>query len=142
MIIAPPYLTACFPHIFSVWKYVPHISYVCRMRGGPPDVGCDQNGYDRVDPSPRDHQISTCVKVTLSGRDRSAYLMPRGDTRSAGSSWKADTARSRSDRPLSSRSIGRSRRFVEELHDRGSIIPRSRCDRAAIVELSSWTHLH
>ena len=42
---------------FLVWDYVPTRSYLCRTRGSLPDVGCDQNGYDRVDRSPRDHQI-------------------------------------------------------------------------------------
>ena len=39
-------------------------------------------------------------------------------------------------------SIGRSRRFVKELHDRCPIEPRSRPDRAAIVKLSLWNRLH
>ena len=34
----------------------------------------------------------TCAKAILSGRDRSAYLTPRGDTRSAGSSSTVDAA--------------------------------------------------
>ena len=62
----PPYLTASFPNIFSVWDYVPHVSYLCRTRGGLPDVGCDQDGEDRVDLSPRDHQITTCTKEGIS----------------------------------------------------------------------------
>ena len=52
-----PYLYASFPFIFSVWDIVPTRSYLCRTRGNLPDVGCYQDGYDRVDPSPRDHQI-------------------------------------------------------------------------------------
>ena len=40
------------------------------------------------------------------------------------------------------RSIGRCRRSVEELHDRGSIAPRSRRDRVAIVERSRRNQLH
>ena len=47
-------------------------------------------------------------------------------------------ARSRSSIYL--RSIGRCRRIVEEPHDRGAIEPRSRCDRAAILQLSSRIH--
>ena len=54
---APPYLSATKPGIFAVSDIVPHGSYLCSTRGGPPDVGCDQDGEDRVDPSPRDHQI-------------------------------------------------------------------------------------
>ena len=34
--------------------------------------------------------------------------------------------------------IERQRELVEELHDRGAIEPRSRCDRAAIVPPSAW----
>ena len=55
--LSPSYLTAWFSHIFSVWDYIPHGSYLCRKRSSPPDVGCDLDGEDRVDPSPRDHQI-------------------------------------------------------------------------------------
>ena len=39
-----------------------------------------------MDPSPRDHQSSTCVICTLSDRDRMAHLTPHGNTRNAGSS--------------------------------------------------------
>ena len=34
--------------------------------------------------------------------------------------------------------IERQRELVKELHDRGAIEPRSRCDRAAIVPPSAW----
>ena len=55
-----PYLYASFPFIFSVWDYVPTRSYLA----GDVDVwlasDLTANGYDFVDPSPRDHQISTC----------------------------------------------------------------------------------
>ena len=40
------------------------------------------------------------------------------------------------------RSIGRCGRIVEELHDRGPIEPRSRRDRAVIMELLSRNHSH
>ena len=70
------------------------------------------------------------------------HLTPRGDTRSAESSSKVDYARSRSDRSLTWRSIGRSRHFVEELHGRGSIELRSRRDRAVIGERTWWNHLY
>ena len=42
------------------------ISYLCRTRGGPVDVGCDQDGGDRVDLSPRDLNYNTCAKSDLS----------------------------------------------------------------------------
>ena len=35
-----------------------------------------------MDPSPRDHQITTCAKSGISGNDRKAYLMTCGGTRS------------------------------------------------------------
>ena len=74
---------------------------LCRRRGRVTSVGSHREDVDRVDPRPRDQDRGTCVKVTLSGRDRSAYLTPRGDTRSARSSSKADVARSPSNYPLS-----------------------------------------
>ena len=39
-------------------------------------------------------------------------------------------------------SIGRMGKQVEEVHDRGTIKPRSRCDRAAIMTPSWRNHLH
>ena len=35
---------------------------MCRQRGHTVGVGFDRDDGDRVDPSPRDHQWSTCVK--------------------------------------------------------------------------------
>ena len=43
-------------------------------------------GIDRVDPSPRDRNHSTCVKATLSDRDQKAHRSPCGITRSTRSS--------------------------------------------------------
>ena len=57
----------------------PHGFLFCRRRGEKACVGCDQDGEDRVDPSPRDHQIITCAKDGISGDDQKAYLTPRGD---------------------------------------------------------------
>ena len=58
-----PYLYASFPFIFSVWDYVPTRSYLAgnvdAWRGS--DLLTD--GYDRVDPSPRDQQIKHVRKV-------------------------------------------------------------------------------
>ena len=39
-----------------------------------------------MDPSPRDHQSSTCVICTFSDQDRMAHLTPRGNTRNGVSS--------------------------------------------------------
>ena len=69
------------PLISSVWDYVPTRSYLCRMRGSTTGVGFDQDGGDRVDPSPRDHQSNTCANAHLSGVDRKAHRSPRGDRR-------------------------------------------------------------
>ena len=54
---APPQFNRDFLPIFSVMDYVPTRSYLCRTRGNLPDVGCDQDDYDRVEPSPHDRQI-------------------------------------------------------------------------------------
>ena len=91
-------------------------------------------------PESSDHHIKHMRYIWFKWHDRMAYLTPRGDKRSAGSSSKVDTARSRSDHPLTWSSIGRSRRFVEELHDRGPIEPRSRRNQAAITARSSRDH--
>ena len=46
------------------------------------------------------------------------------------------------DRPLRLKLYRTVGRFAEELHDRGLIEPRSRRDRAAIVDLPSWIQGH
>ena len=40
------------------------------------------DGYNHVDPSPRDHRSNTCVMLTLSDGDRSVNQSPRGVLRS------------------------------------------------------------
>ena len=55
-----PYLYASFPFIFSVWDYVPTRSYLAGDVDAWRASDLTANGYDRVDPSPRNHQISTC----------------------------------------------------------------------------------
>ena len=65
MIIAPPLFNRMISPYF-LRMISPYVSYLCMTRGGPPKVECDQDGYDRVDPSPRDHQISMCVILRLS----------------------------------------------------------------------------
>ena len=45
---------------------------LCRTRGVAEDVGCNRDickDVDRVDPSPRDHNWSTCVNPNLSEID-------------------------------------------------------------------------
>ena len=44
-------------HLFRVGLCSHTIFFYCRLRGGRANVGCDHNSYDRVDPSPCDHQI-------------------------------------------------------------------------------------
>ena len=39
-----------------------HTIVFCRLRGGSAIVGFGQDDDDHVDPSPRDHQWSTCGK--------------------------------------------------------------------------------
>ena len=54
----------------------------CPRPGRTTGVRFHQDDGDRLDPSPRDRQSSTCVKVILSGSDRRAHQSPRGVTRS------------------------------------------------------------
>ena len=61
-----PYLTASFLFVFSVWDYVPTRFLPCRMRGDTIGVGSSRlgsQGVDRVDPSPRDHQIKHVLQM-------------------------------------------------------------------------------
>ena len=46
----------------------------CRRRGRAVGVGFHQDGGDRVDPRPRDHQSSMCANVGLSELDRGILL--------------------------------------------------------------------
>ena len=132
-----------------MWDYVPtrfFLLFVCRPRGRTRDVGSSwvwSRGYDRVDPSPRDHQFNTCAKDHLSDCDRSAYLTPRGDAMSVGCSSKGDrTIAIR--RPLlkprgtficvGSPSNSDPNRTALRMHGR---TPRSWLDRAAIAARSS-----
>ena len=120
-----------------------HTILFCTTRGGERIVRFRLNGGDRVDPSPHDHDQSTCVKTPLSGCNRSAYLTPRGDARSVGSSSKGEAAWSRFNCPFSwklhrtvQRCCGRTSRSSR---DRGVIEPRSRRDRTPF-EAESLLH--
>ena len=91
------------------------------------------DGYDRVDPSPRDHQSTTCAITHLSDVDRKALRTPRGIPRSGGSSSNqrremhltAAIIRNQ-DRRIT---IGRCRNDEEEPRDRAVIAARSSRDR-------------
>ena len=121
----------------------------CRRRERTVGVGFHQDSGDRVDPSPRDHQSSTCANVGLSELDRGILLrhvassdgrdLHRDSHRSDGWRWIilmiAD--RVNLDRPLTWSPIGWRGEVVEDLHDRGSIEPRSRRDQTAIAARSS-----
>ena len=139
------------PFISSVWDYVPTRSYLCRTRGSTAGVGFDQDGGDRVDPSPRDHQSNTCANAHLSGVDRKAHRSPRGDRRRAYLHQPSDRAiaiqRPRevgflpffwktsgaSDSNLTAQKA--SGRTSRSRCDRTAIAPRSHRDRAAITLL-------
>ena len=54
------------------------VLFFCRIRGGRTSVEFSQDGGDRVDLSPRDHQITTRGKKRISERDQPAYLMTGG----------------------------------------------------------------
>ena len=73
------------------------------------------------------------IRSSSEGHDTPQFFLSSG----------RDVERSESlDRSLNLRFIGRRGGFVEELHDRGPIKPRSWRDRAAIVDLSSWKQSH
>ena len=80
----PLFNRAVFLYFLRVGLCSHTVFLFCRTRGGARSVRFQLNGGDRVDPSPRDHDQSTCVKTTLSGCDRSVYPTPRGDARSVG----------------------------------------------------------
>ena len=80
----PLFNRAVFLYFLRVGLCSHTVFLFCRTRGGARSVRFRLNGGDRVDPSPRDHDQSTCVKTTLSGCDRSVYPTPRGDARSVG----------------------------------------------------------
>ena len=56
---APAFKLVISTSFFSV-GLCSHMIVFCRLRGGKAIVGFGQDGDDRVDPSPRDHQWSTC----------------------------------------------------------------------------------
>ena len=100
-------------------------------------------------------KCSTCVLVTLSDHDRRDTRWPRGAWRIVRSSSTEDRAIVIWRPPANPRGtlwrvgsssgaifIGRPWGLMEELHDRGPIAPRSRRDRAAIVECSMRNQLH
>ena len=47
-----------------MWDYVPTNFFFCRQRGRTVGVRFHRDGGDRVDPSPHDHQSSTCMNNT------------------------------------------------------------------------------
>ena len=77
------YTTPIFTHVISTSFFreglCSHTIVFCRLRGGRAIVGFGQDDDDCVDPSPRDHQWSTCGKYRVSGCNLRAYLKPRGD---------------------------------------------------------------
>ena len=126
------------PFISSVWDYVPTRSYLCRTRGSTTGVGFDQDGGDRVDPSPRDHQSNTCANAHLSGVDRKAHRSPRDDRRRAYLHQPSDRAIA-IQRPREvgflpflwkTSGVSDSNLTAQKASGRTS---RSRCDRAAIA---------
>ena len=67
-----PYLTAQKLPILSVWDYVPTRFYSAGDVDTRRASDLLTDGYDRVDPSPRDHQFNTCAKTHLSDVDPKA----------------------------------------------------------------------
>ena len=73
-----------------MWDYVPTRSYLAGDVDARRASDLLTDGYDRVDPSPRDHRSNTCVMLTLSDGDRSVNQSPRGVPRSARFSSRFD----------------------------------------------------
>ena len=78
---APPFKLTFSPFFFRV-GLCSHTVLMGRRRGRTPRRRMQSDVGDRVDPSPRDWQSGTCVKATLSGRDRRTHRSPCGVTRS------------------------------------------------------------
>ena len=122
----------------------------CRRCGRTTCVGFDQDGGDRVDPSPRDLNYNTCAKSDLSEVDLpiiwrrveaqgASDLHRTNDTRFIAN---ARSRRSSSDggSPSSSGPSSRSSTHLKLHQMAGKICgrtPRSRSDRTAIVARSS-----
>ena len=127
-----------------MWDYVPTRSYLAGDVDAWRASDLPTDGYDRVDPSPRDQQNNTCVNLVLSGRDRSAYLTPHGDARSVGSSSKGmplDRDRTVHSPDVSSDgsevSWKNSTIALRSNRDRGTIEPRSGSFRGRIASRQS-----
>ena len=138
----------------------PHDFVYCRWRGDTTSIGSRRKPsimWTRVHAI---HWLQHVLKKRVSGLRSMAYLATRGRCWSAGSSSngghrdhnhhrdllpsdggcssKSWTTRSRDrDHPFTWSAIGRLRRHVEELHDRGPIEPRSSRDRGAYAMESS-----
>ena len=82
-----------------------HTFFCCRTRGGPAGVGFDQDGGDRMDPSPHDLNYNTCAKSDLS---EVTYL-------SFGDAWRHN------ERPIF---IGRMTRDSSRMYDREDLHQR------------------
>ena len=78
---APPFKLTFSRFFFRVGQ-CSHTVLMARRRGRTPRRRMRSDGGDRVDPSPRHRQSGTCVKATLSGRNRRTHCSPRGITRS------------------------------------------------------------
>ena len=121
-----------------MWDYVPHDFLFCRRRGQAADVGSNQSGWDRVDLSPRDHQLMHVRITYLKWRDRRDRRWPRGDgkiirSRDRDLTWSIGSS-SRSNNRTALETPGRTR----SRRDRAAIEPRSRHDRAAIEAEMKW----
>ena len=68
------YIGASSIYFFCV-GLCPHGNYLCRTRGTTRGVR-----FDRVDPSPRDHQSRHVLKNRISEREQRTYLRTRGST--------------------------------------------------------------
>ena len=119
----------------------------CRWRGRTAGVGFGQDGRDRVDPSPRDHQIKHVCKIYFK-RWRSKGLPDatwRHEERLSSSTWRprdcdlAATVKPDSILFMETHGASDFHRTAGKFRGRN---PRSWCDRAAIVAPSARNQGH
>ena len=116
-----------------------HAFLLCCTRGSIAGGQRRSQGIDRVDPSPRDHWLSTCAKSDLSDAIDGRHVASRGGVNlhrtvaihrnfgiSEGDTWTHLNRRGRSD-------SGDASRLMIVAHDRSSIVAWSPHDRGQIT---------
>ena len=114
----------------------------CKTRGGARSVRFRLNGGDRVDPSPRDHDQSTCVMLTLSDGDRSVNHSPRGVLRSARFSSRFDRGIKLHRTDVILPRWGASRGHIWTVHSLFEDWTVDRASRRTTIDVRSWLDRH